>query len=162
MQTRVEEIARRLDAFAHVDASRIVCFRSRGSTARIYARIWGLDRIWQMALGVEAHYAIEVVEHFDRSCSRDQDETLIHELMHVPKTFSGALVPHRCFGKRIDCRSVGVLYQELIASRAAEAVRARVAARPADPSPGEPTEGGLAASRPEAPLDRWTRDAGIG
>lgn len=117
VQARIEEIARAMPEFAHIDPRRIVCFRSRGSKARIYARIWGLDRIWQMALGLEAHYAIEVVEAFDRSSAAEQDRTLIHELMHIPQTFSGALLAHRCFGKRIDCSTVEVLYRRLLRIR---------------------------------------------
>ncbi|MHB8605191.1 MAG: putative metallopeptidase [Thermoplasmatota archaeon] len=113
VQARVEAIAAACPEFAHVDATRVLCFRSSGSRARIYARIWGLDRIWQIALGSQAMYAIEVVEAFDRSSREEQERTLIHELMHIPKTFSGALVPHRCFGKRIDCDSVEVIRRRL-------------------------------------------------
>jgi predicted metallopeptidase len=32
--------------------------------------------------------------------------------MHIPKTFSGALVPHKCFGKRIDKKSVENIYKK--------------------------------------------------
>ncbi|HVL49564.1 MAG TPA: putative metallopeptidase [Candidatus Thermoplasmatota archaeon] len=115
VQARIHDLVAKL-ALDHVDPNRIVCFRSRGSTARIYARIWSLPQIWQIALGVEAHYAIEVVEAFDRQSMDDQTRTLIHELMHIPKTFSGALVPHTCFGKRIDCASVEVLFRAYAAS----------------------------------------------
>lgn len=122
VQARLEEIVRLLpERFAHVDVRRVVCFRSAGSTARIYARIWALPRIFQIALGVEAHYAVEVVEAFDRQGDDDQVRTLLHELMHVPKTFSGALVPHRCFGRNIDCGSVEVLFRELQGARALRA-----------------------------------------
>lgn len=162
VQARIEEIAAALDEFAHVDASRVVCFRSRHSTARIYARIWGLDRIWQIALGVDAHYAVEVVELFDRSPRDVQDKTLIHELMHIPKTFSGALVPHRCFGKRIDCEAEDELYRKLEDVRAA---RARTAAERALEAVGvaveeAPAGASAARERPERPLDAWGRWAG--
>jgi len=141
VQARLEDIVRRLpDRFAHVDVRRVVCFRSRGATARIYARIWALPRIFQIALGVEAHYAVEVVEAFDRRDGAEQDRTLVHELMHIPKTFSGALVPHRCFGRNIDCSSVEMLYQELVRRRGSEK-------EPSPPSPGpcyiSPTSSGI-------------------
>lgn len=81
---------------AHIDAAKLVCFRSYGSSSRARARIWSLPRIWQMALNVEAHYCIEVLsESFDHLSSDDQDHVLIHELLHIPQNFSGALVPHR-------------------------------------------------------------------
>ena len=112
IQERVDKIIDTL-ALDHITARNIVCMRSRGSKARAYARIWSLPRIWQRALGLEAHYILEVISHyFDKQSKEDQDRTLIHELMHVPKTFSGALVPHRCFGKRIDKRSVEKLYSQ--------------------------------------------------
>ena len=129
VQADLEEIVRLLpDDFAHVDARRVLCYRSRGATANIYARIWSLPGIWQAALGVEAHYVVEVVEKYDRLPREDQEKTLLHELMHIPKTFSGALVPHTCFGKRIDCDEEDRLHRKLVLARELEA-RAQRAAR---------------------------------
>lgn len=97
----------------HVDAKHIICVRSTGSKSRAIARIWGLPRIWQIALYLKPYYIIEVIsERFDRMSPEDQEKTLIHELLHVPKTFSGALVPHECFGKKIDTKRVNELYKE--------------------------------------------------
>ena len=113
IQERVTEIIVKLE-LKHIRAENIVCMRSHNSKAKAYARIWSLPRIWQKALGVEAHYILEVLSHyFDGRSRDDQDRTLIHELMHVPKTFSGALVPHKCFAKRIDARTVEVLFKKL-------------------------------------------------
>ena len=118
VQADLEEIVRLLpDEFPHVDTRRVVCYRSRGSTARIYARIWSLPGIWQAALGVEAHYVIEVVERYDRATREEKEKTLLHELLHIPKTFSGALVPHKCFGRNIDCKREGELHAKLVAAR---------------------------------------------
>lgn len=97
---------------AHVDPARIVALRSTGSQARFLARIWPLDRVWQLALGVEPHYVIEVKqESFDRLGRDEQDRVLIHELLHIPRTFSGAVLPHRHAGGRIDARAVDVLWR---------------------------------------------------
>ena len=83
-------------SFGYISAAHLICFRSTGSTGRARARIWSLPKIWQMALSVEAHYCIEVIsEKFDNLSLDDQERTLIHELLHIPKNFSGALVPHR-------------------------------------------------------------------
>lgn len=78
-----------------VDINKIYTVRSVGSSARAYARIWGMSRVWQVAAGLPAIYCIEVVsEHFDKLPKNKQDEVLLHEIAHIPKNFSGALVAH--------------------------------------------------------------------
>lgn len=114
IQVRVNRIIEAL-SFEHIRPENVVCMRSFDSKAHAYARVWSLPRIWQKALGVEAHYILEVLsQHFDRQSEENQDRTLIHELMHIPKTFSGALVPHSCFGKKIDKRSVEKIYRVFV------------------------------------------------
>jgi len=74
---------------------RLFFFRSHGSKSRAYARAWGLPKIWQDALGVKPAYIIEVISHhFDKLDLRNRDKVLLHELSHIPKNFSGALIPH--------------------------------------------------------------------
>ncbi len=100
-------------SFLHIRISNLICMRSYDSKARAYARIWSLPRIWQAGLGVEPHYIIEVLsQFFDKQSDEDQIRTLIHELMHIPKTFSGALVPHKCFNKKIDKKTVERIFEE--------------------------------------------------
>lgn len=146
VQADLEEIVRLMpDEFPHVDTRRVICYRSRGSTARIYARIWSLPGIWQAALGIEAHYVIEVVERYDKQPKEEQEKTLLHELMHIPKTFSGALVPHNCFGKKINCDAEDRLHRKLVLARQLEE-RARLAARALAPT-APPSPGGGAVQR---------------
>ncbi len=98
--------------FVQVDPKRIVCMRSTGATSRARARIWSFPKIWQMALGVPAHYVIEVLsQHFDHLSDDDKTRVIIHELMHIPKNFSGALVPHRGRHAHIDSRTVEQLFR---------------------------------------------------
>lgn len=98
--------------FDHVRASQITCMRSTGATSRAYARIWSFPKIWQKALSHPPHYIIEVLaHHFDKLPQDDKTRTIIHELMHIPKNFSGALVPHRGRYHRIDRRTVEKLFQ---------------------------------------------------
>ena len=86
----------------HIDSTRIYCFRSHGSTSRSYARIWSFPKIFQYALNVKPAYVIEVLEkHFDRLNEDEQKKVLIHELLHIPKNFSGALLPHRTRGRHL-------------------------------------------------------------
>ena len=83
-----------------IDSMRIYCFRTYHSSARAYARIRGLDRIWQMAIAQRPAYSIEVIsEYFDKLSPQRKDEVLLHELCHIPQTFSGALLPHTHKGK---------------------------------------------------------------
>lgn len=109
---RIRDVVVRLE-MKHINPAYIICFRSFGSSSRARARIWSFPRVWQQALKLPPHYVIEVLsKHFDHLSSDDQTRVLIHELMHIPKTFSGALVPHRGRSHRIDHRSVERLFQE--------------------------------------------------
>lgn len=99
----------------HIDINRIICFRSTGSRSRAYARIWAFPRIWQMALNLPSYYCLEILsEKFDRLNENDKTKVLLHELLHIPKNFSGALLPHRGRGKVvINHRSVEKLFKKL-------------------------------------------------
>jgi predicted metallopeptidase len=80
----------------YIEPGSIFCFRSSGSSGRAIARIWSLPTIWQKALHVPPGYCLEVIsEKFDRLSASEQEKVLIHELLHIPKTFSGAVVAHR-------------------------------------------------------------------
>jgi predicted metallopeptidase len=80
----------------YIDLSRIHCYRTQGSTARAYARTWAFPKIFQKALAVEPAYVIEVLaRHYDKLDDDKKKKVLIHELLHIPKNFSGALLPHR-------------------------------------------------------------------
>lgn len=79
----------------------IHCFRSYNSKSRAFARIWGLSRIWQIAIGAKPSYIIEALaEKFDGLTLEEQDKILLHEIAHIPKNFSGSLLPHIRRGKR--------------------------------------------------------------
>lgn len=82
--------------FEHVNLENLHCVRSRGSQAkRTIARIHGRSRIWQ-AVGLEPSYVIEIIaERFDKLTYDDQDRTLIHELLHIPRGFKGGFRHHR-------------------------------------------------------------------
>lgn len=106
LESDIKRIAVSL-GFDHLVIENIHCFRSYGSTSRAIARIWSLPRIWQMGLNTPPAYCLEVIsEHFDRLDEVNKDKVLIHELLHIPKNFSGALLPHKQRTKRIDRRTV--------------------------------------------------------
>lgn len=110
----VEKLAKHLVPrlpFPYIDVRRIVFMRSFRATSRARARIWSFPKIWQMALKLPPYYVIEVLSHhFDHLSDDDKSRVIIHELMHIPKNFSGALVPHRGLHKRINSRTVESLF----------------------------------------------------
>jgi len=82
--------------FTHIKPNQIHCIRSFDAKTRAVARIWGMAKIFHEVVGIEPNYIIEVnAKRFDKLSDRDKVKTLIHELMHIPKTFSGALLSHR-------------------------------------------------------------------
>lgn len=108
----VNKLVPRLPFAAYVDSKRIVCMRSYKATSRARARIWSFPKIWQMALKLPPYYVIEVLSHhFDHLSNDDKARVIIHELMHIPKNFSGALVPHRGLHKRINHGTVESLFR---------------------------------------------------
>ena len=96
----------------HIKTSRIFCFRSYGSVSRSYARIWSFPKIFQRALQVEPAYVIEVLaKHFDKLDTDAKKKVLIHELLHIPKNFSGTLLPHRGRGRHLG-KEVNRLFEQ--------------------------------------------------
>ncbi|MBI4078870.1 MAG: metallopeptidase [Candidatus Levybacteria bacterium] len=107
----VEEILQVLN-LPHIEIDRLFFFRTHGSKSRSYARIWSFPKIFQLALGVKPAYVIEVLaKYYDKLSTDEQKKVLIHELLHIPKNFSGALLPHRSRGKRLG-HEVNRLFKE--------------------------------------------------
>jgi predicted metallopeptidase len=107
---RVVDVLTRINDFKHVRRDRIYCVRSFGAKTTAIARIHGCPPIWRIA-GVEASYIIEVIaERFYRLAPLMRVEVIIHELLHIPKTFSGALRPH---GRMVNDEVVGRIMRTL-------------------------------------------------
>lgn len=95
LKKRVVAIIRKC-RLKYIRQTRLFCYRSSGSKTRAVARIWGLPRIWQKVLKTEPVYILEIVEEkFSKLSRKEQDRVLIHELLHIPKNFSGALLSHK-------------------------------------------------------------------
>ncbi len=106
IQKQVDYLVEKLD-FKHIDAKRVHCIRSFDAKTHAYARIWGMSRLFEEVAGIKPHYIIEVIsKKFDKLPPQEQMKTLVHELMHIPKTFSGALLSHRGRYHRINDREV--------------------------------------------------------
>ncbi|MBI4091938.1 MAG: metallopeptidase [Candidatus Levybacteria bacterium] len=110
VQKELRKLVRNL-SLAHIDSSQVHAFRTYGSKARAYARIWAFPKIFQEVLNVQPAYVIEVLsEKFDKLSDDNKTKILIHELLHIPKNFSGSLLPHKSHGRRIS-REVDRLYR---------------------------------------------------
>jgi len=85
-----------MSLFPHVELSRVKCFRSYGtSSRRTIARCHALGKLMQKALGIRAVYVLEFLsERFDKLSHEEKLKTIIHELMHIPKTFGGGFKHH--------------------------------------------------------------------
>lgn len=102
VQGEIRKLVREL-SFDHIKSNHIHAFRTQGSKARAYARIWAFPKIFQEVLDVKPAYVIEVLsERFDKLSDDNKTKVLIHELLHIPKNFSGSLLPHRGRGRRLD------------------------------------------------------------
>ena len=109
----VDEIIDSLDLF-HIVPQFVYCYRSKGSKSkRTIARIHGLGRIWQEALRKPPAYVIEVIsERYDKLSDEEKEKTLIHELLHIPKGFSGGFRPHKGYiNRKLVERLHGVLLE---------------------------------------------------
>jgi predicted metallopeptidase len=94
LQEKAEQISR--EVFPHIILERVKCFRSFGSSSRgTIARCHALGKLMQKAIGVKAYYALEFIsERFDKMSEEQQMKTIIHELMHIPKSFGGGFKHH--------------------------------------------------------------------
>ncbi len=86
----------------HIQIDRVFCYRTEGSKARAYARTWMMPKIFQNALDIPPAYVIEVIsKYFDNLSKDEKSKVLIHELLHIPKNFSGALLSHHGVNRHI-------------------------------------------------------------
>jgi len=102
--------------FTYIPKHRVFCFRSYGSKAsRLIAQVHALPRIWQRALAEPPCYAVEVLaEEYDRLPEEEKEKTLIHELLHIPKSFGGGFRHHKDWVTR---GRVEALHSALVAKR---------------------------------------------
>jgi len=105
------ELMVRILGLSYIKTEQVHVFESRGSKGRAVARIWSMPHIWQLALGQKPGYCLEVIkERFERLSGEEKRKVLIHELLHIPKNFSGALLSHNHNGRRINRKVVDNLY----------------------------------------------------
>ena len=110
LQQQINEIA--INLFPHVKLDSVVCLRSFGSTSRgTIERCNALGKAMQLALGRKGFYVIEAISgRFDRLSKEEQIKTLIHELMHIPKSFGGGFIHHDV----VCSRNVEKMYERYV------------------------------------------------
>src|SRR5450759_4330259 len=107
----VNQILKTID-LPYIKANKIFCYRTNGSKSRSYARIWSFPRIFQDALGLEPAYVIEVLsKYYDKLDPQERIKVIIHELLHIPRNFSGALVPHITQSRHLH-KAADILFEE--------------------------------------------------
>ncbi len=94
LQKQAVQISKKL--FPHIKIQDMRCFRSLGSKSRgTIARCHALGKIMQLALCRNAVYVLEFIsERFDKLPDDEKTKVIIHELMHIPKTFGGGFKHH--------------------------------------------------------------------
>ncbi len=94
LKQRLNVIAQTL-RMEHINLERVECLRSFGSsTKRTIARCHTIGKVMQKGMKVGAFYTIEFLEKFDKLSAMEQDKVIIHELLHIPKTFGGGFRQH--------------------------------------------------------------------
>ena len=108
LKDRMREIVKSL-GMIHVDVNRVECVRSYGSsTRRTIARCHALGKLMQKAMKTNAFYAIEFLELFGKMDRKEQDKVIIHELLHIPKSFGGGFRHHDFVCER----NVDIMYEK--------------------------------------------------
>lgn len=110
LKARMEEIVK-IIGMSHVKLDRVECLRGFGSSSRrTIARCHTIGKVMQKAMGVKGFYAIEFLERFDKLSLKEQDKTIIHELMHIPRTFGGGFRQH----DYVCDRNVELLHEKFV------------------------------------------------
>ncbi len=111
----LQEIAKEISIilFPHIQIDSVICIRSYGSSSRgTIARCHALGKAMQLAMGRKnGFYVIETIsKRFEKLSSEDKIKTIIHELMHIPKSFGGGFIYHNI----VNEKNVEIEYQKYV------------------------------------------------
>lgn len=94
IQARFEDIVLKL-GLSHIKLEDVSCIRSFGSKSNAIARCHSLSKPLQLGLGRKGFYLLEFIsERFDLLDEKEKIKVIIHELMHIPKSFGGGFKHH--------------------------------------------------------------------
>lgn len=102
IEKRAREIVARL-CWDWIDLDNVAFIRSYGSQSRgTIARCHALGKAMQIGMNRNTgFYLIEVIsKRFDKMPYEEQTKVIIHELMHIPKTFGGGFKHHDVVNER--------------------------------------------------------------
>ncbi len=108
IKKQAEEIIEKL-SWNHILLDHVAFIRSYGSKSRgTIARCHALGKAIQVGMGLKkGFYVIEVIsEKFDKLTKEEQIKVIIHELMHIPKSFGGGFKHHNI----VNEKSVNEIY----------------------------------------------------
>jgi len=112
LEELVRKIAENL-SMHHIDPSRVKCVRSyQSKSLRVCARIHTASRAFFTGIGFPPIYVIEFVSsNFDKLSEEEKIKVIIHELLHIPKSFGGGIISHSKINFDEECER---LYKFLI------------------------------------------------
>lgn len=94
IKDRVLEIIKELK-LTHIKPEFVACIRSKNAKTNAIARCHALPKPFHIAFSLSPRYIIEVVsEKFDKLNEDEKTKILIHELLHIPKSFGGGFRHH--------------------------------------------------------------------
>ena len=81
----------------HIEVDQLHFIRSNGTKSRyVLARIHTLSKILQKSLNMKPNYVIEIIsERYDTYSDTEKEKIIIHELLHIPNSIKGGLLPHK-------------------------------------------------------------------
>ncbi len=115
VKDRAEDIIKILD-LKYIDLDNLAFIRSFGSSSKYtIARCHALGKAMQIGMKRKtSFYLIEVLyEKFDKLNEEGKIKVIIHELMHIPKTFGGGFIQH----DKVNEKNVNILYKKYFDSK---------------------------------------------
>lgn len=109
VKERAEDIVNIL-GWNYIDLNNLAYIRSYGCTSKYtIARCHALGKAMQVGMKrTTSFYLIEVLsEKFDKLPEDEKIKVIIHELMHIPKTFGGGFIQHN----KVNDRNVNTNYK---------------------------------------------------
>jgi predicted metallopeptidase len=95
LKVLLDDLIENIGDFKHISKEDVYLIYSN-SSSRTLAFCHGLPKWWQVALRAQPKYVVAIHERqWTRLNSKERLKVLVHELYHIPRTFSGGLRDHK-------------------------------------------------------------------